>query len=196
VPLSNCFTSRAVLLSLLLLCAAAGASQEGDRESLAGLLARYDRFPHAERIDQRRAEVLDHIVGLGPMQKVRGNWQLEESERLSGTLLSYTWRIIDGFSAAAVLADMVDEVSAREGASLLYACDARACGRSVQWANRVFGQRVLYGTEASQQYRVFALEEGGNRYRLVLYGSARTADRHYLHAELLTLSSREGLLDS
>jgi hypothetical protein len=58
----------------------------------------------------------------------------------------------------------------------------------VQWANRVFRQRVLYGREDLQRYRVYALEEAGAQYRLVVYSAARTADRQYLHVDLLLIT--------
>jgi hypothetical protein len=173
------------LAALLGACLAIPAvAEEG---AAAALLARYDRFPHAEVVDQASEPVLDHVVGLGPMQKVRGDWRLEESERLTGQLSRYTWRIVDGFSSRALFEDATMEVEAMPGSELLYACEARSCGGSVQWANRVFHQRVLYGTESSQRYRVYALREGEREQRLVMYASARTSDRQYLHMELLTV---------
>lgn len=183
------------LAASALLAVAAAVDGSGDSAADA-LLARIDRFPHVERIDHGRERVLDHVIGLGAMQKVRGNWRLDESERLSGELLHYTWRVLDGFSSAE-LYDEAAEVSAEmPGSELLYACEARACGGSVQWANRVFGQRVLYGTEQSQRYRVYGLRAGEREQRLILYASARSSDRQYLHMELLTVQPREAIRDS
>jgi hypothetical protein len=170
-----------------LLCACLVFPAAAQEEGAAALLARYDRFPHAEVLDQTSKPVLDHVVGLGPMQKVRGDWRLEDSERLTGRLTSYTWRIVDGFSSRSLFEDAATEIEALPGSELLYACEARSCGRSVQWANRVFHQRLLYGTESSQRYRVYALRGGEQEQRLVIYASARTSDRQYLHMELVTL---------
>jgi hypothetical protein len=69
----------------------------------------------------------------------------------------------------------------------LFSCDGRACGRAVQWANRVFGQRVLFGREDLQRYAVFALP-GENAGRLLVYSAERTADRQYLHVEWLQIA--------
>lgn len=173
------------LAALLGACLAASAVAQG--EGAAALLSRYDRFPHAEVVYHASEPVLDHVVGLGPMQKVRGDWRLEDSERLTGQLTRYTWRIVDGFSSRSLFDDATTEVEALPGSELLYACEARSCGGSVQWANRVFNQRVLYGTESSQRYRVYALRDGEQEQRLVMYASARTSDRQYLHMELLTV---------
>ena len=76
--------------------------------------------------------------------------------------------------------------AAVKGGQLLFSCEGRSCGQGVQWANRVFGERVLYGRDDLQRYRVYAPAEG-DEYRLVLFSSARTADRQYLHAELLEI---------
>ena len=81
------------------------------------------------------------------------------------------------------------EMTAALSLTVLFDCEARACGSSAQWANRIFNERVLYGTEAAQRYRVFAGEDNGERYRLLLYATVRTAQRQYLHAELLQLTA-------
>ncbi len=72
-------------------------------------------------------------------------------------------------------------------AELLFSCEGRSCGQGVQWANRVFHQPVLYGREELQQYRVYSVGKEA-RSILVIYAAARTADRQYLHAEVLTLT--------
>jgi hypothetical protein len=147
------------------------------------LLARFNAYPHAVIVNQSDASVVDHEIGLGAMQKVRGAWRFKTSERLNGRLVRYTWQITDGFSSSEVLAEIEAAV---KGGQLLFSCEGRSCGQGVQWANRVFGERVLYGRDDLQRYRVYAPTEGDD-YRLVLFSSARTADRQYLHAELLEI---------
>ena len=117
------------------------------------------------------------------MQKIRGSWRFKTSERQSGTLIRYTWQIVDGFTSNEVLEEIEMSLS---DARLLFSCDGRSCGQGVQWANRVFRERVLYGRDDLQRYRVFD-PQGDGRYRLLLFSSARTSDRQYLHAELLIL---------
>lgn len=152
-------------------------------------LARVNRYPRAELVDHETSEVIGHVIGLGAIQKVRGQWRLEHQARLSGNLVRYTWRIVDGYSSAELFEEIAEELPAYDSVEVLFRCEGRSCGRSVQWANRIFGQRVLYGTEESQRYRVTAFRTAdGADYRLILYASARTADRHYLHAELLRVS--------
>jgi Domain of unknown function (DUF4892) len=151
------------------------------------LLEQLDAYPHARQIAFSKQEVLDHEIGLGAIQKVRGEWRFKHSERLSGTLVSYTWQIIDGFDSAQVMEELLDVMAKKEGASLLFACQGRACGQGVQWANRVFHERVLYGREDLQRYRVYAIQ-GEQTYRLVAYSAERTEDRQYLHVGLLQIA--------
>lgn len=171
-----------ILLALYLLARNAVAGSD-PRE----LLLQLDDYPHAQQIATFDKPVIDHEIGLGAMQKLRGAWRFKDSERLSGELSSYTWQIVDGFTSQEVMAELVDTLAEREGGSLLFACEGRACGQGVQWANRVFHQRVLYGREDLQRYQVYTLHDADTAYRLLIYSAARTADRQYLHVELLRI---------
>lgn len=171
---------RYVLVLLALALVSARVAAEGQEE----LLARFNAYPHAVIVSQSDAQVVDYEVGLGAMQKVRGTWRFKTSERQTGRLIRYTWQITDGFTSNEVLASIEAQVTE---AQLLFACEGRSCGQGVQWANRVFGERVLYGRDDLQRYRVYRPTQG-DEFRLVLFSSARTADRQYLHAELLEIA--------
>ena len=166
-------------------------------ESVVGLAADPERmlrelndYPHAREVDASSSRVIDHEIGLGAIQKVRGAWRFKESERVTGELHRYTWQIVDGFSSREVMDELLAAVQEIEGTTLMFSCDGRACGRAVQWANRVFGQRVLYGREGDQAYRVFRLQ-WDREYRLVVYAAVRTEDRQYLHVDLLQVDQQE-----
>jgi hypothetical protein len=194
----RCRWRLGLLLALLAACCGVtkGLAQDGVTpvvdaattaiESPDELLERFNAYPHAELIDSSSASVIDYEIGLGAIQKTRGDWRLKDSERLSGELRTYTWQIIDGFTSSEVARELSDVVEQREQTQLLFSCKGRACGPGVQWANRVFKQRLLYGLESTQQYRVYALDEATG-YRLVIYNSARTSDRQYMHVELLRI---------
>jgi hypothetical protein len=167
-------------LACLLLLSGARAALAADPESL---LEAFDKYPHAVSVSSERREVLDYQIGLGPIQKRNGAWRLEESERLSGTLIRYTWQVVDGFSSAEVADDLVSKLG---DATVMYQCEGRRCGPGVQWANRVFNQRILYGREENQRYQVFAID-GSPAYRVLVYNAARTIDRQYLHVEVLRI---------
>lgn len=166
---------------LFMLFAPAPGLRAQTGQDLGALLQALDNYPHASRIETSVTNVIDHEVGLGALQKIAGAWRFKNSERLSGELTRYTWQIVDGFTSIEVMEELVARVE-ETGAELFFSCDGRACGHGSQWANRVFRQRVLYGREDLQRYRVYGF---GENTRLLIYASARTSDRQYLHAELL-----------
>ncbi len=108
-----------------------------------------------EEVDS--ADVGDYLVALGAMQKIRGVWAPRSSERITGSRQAYTWRLLDGFTSAEVIADLDAALAMDPRVNTLFSCEARACGSSVQWANRIFRERLLYGTEVSQRYRALSL---------------------------------------
>lgn len=188
----------------------AGASEQQHTGLPEKLLRDFGDNLHLTVVEERQESVVDYTIGLGAMKKVRGVWALKESERVTGQLTSITWQVLDGFSAAEVLAQLealygvtADDSSSGvkipsapaeasdtaeaelPGSKLLFGCDGRACGHGAQWASRVFGQRLLYGRGDAQQYRAYSLEQGG--YRLIAYGSVRSTDRQYIHVELIRL---------
>lgn len=162
-------------------------SVSADETGVEVLLQEVDASPHTTQIEFSESEVFNHEVGLGAIQKLRGEWTFKDSERLSGTLRRYTWLMEDGFSSAEILEQLVDSVETLDSASELFACDGRACGRAVEWANQVFNERVLYGREQLQRYRVFALQ-GDSEARLLVYSAERTTSRQYLHVEWLLIA--------
>jgi hypothetical protein len=159
-----------------------GAAESAAGETYA-LLEALREFPHARQVAFTDSRRLDYEVGLGAIRKERGAWVFKESERLSGRLRAYTWQIVDGFSSVEVYRTLQEQIAAVPDAELLFACDGRDCGPGVQWANRVFHQRILYGRDDQQHYVVYRLGEGA---RLLLYSAARTTERQYLHAALLS----------
>jgi hypothetical protein len=132
-------------------------------------------------------KVRDYLIPLGAIEKIRGVWSPRESERHSGILRRFNWRVVDGYRSEELEAELAGLLDKDPRAELIFSCEARACGSSVQWANRIFNERLLYGTEESQRYRVYAVTVGETQYRMLIYASARSSDRQYLHAELLEL---------
>lgn len=197
------------LLLVLMLCAATNAAAQTLQLPVASVQLLMDEFAASAALDsvdfEEHIAVKKKLVPLGAMQKVRGVWAPEVSERVNGELSRATWRLADGFQSRE-LVDELDAVLASDpNVSLIFSCDARACGSSSQWANRIFGERLLYGVEASQRYRAYAVSsategsgvendssaEGDKQrgapmdYRLLVYGSSRGSSRQYLRVEVI-----------
>jgi hypothetical protein len=177
-------------LLLLATTVVLGSSGAGAQEATAPVnyLRALDDYPHLQSLDpMAEKKVRDYLIPLGAIEKIRGVWSPRESERHSGILRRFNWRVVDGYRSEELEAELAGLLDKDPRAELIFSCEARACGSSVQWANRIFNERLLYGTEESQRYRVYAVTVGETQYRMLIYASARSSDRQYLHAELLEL---------
>ena len=180
-------TTKAVFQTVFIVCLGLGWPSISAAKTPGEIIDKLNKYPHATTVAQSETQVRDHEIGLGAMKKIRGVWQFKSSERLSGVLLRNTWQIVDGFTSLEVFSELVTELESTEGSELLFSCEGRSCGQGVQWANRVFGERILYGREELQRYSVYALPKP-SKSRVLVYSSARTADRQHLHMEVLELS--------
>ena len=147
-----------------------------------------DGYPHAENIASSQKDVRNYEIGLGPIEKDGGQWKFKRSERHTGVLQRNTWQLVDGFTANEVLDEVIATLEADEQHELLFSCEGRSCGQGVQWANRVFKERILYGREEMQRYRVYSLGTPVAMYRVLFFSAARTAERQYLHIEVLEMA--------
>lgn len=164
---------------LLLLCTFPGQAED--------LRATLSAYSHAQLVESEQGAVVDYELGLDALQKRLGQWGFDKSVRVSGNRVASTYQIQDGFSASELADELESAVKAR-GYTVLFSCLGRDCGRAVQWANRVFQQRLLYGQENEQRYWI-AFKEGESDVRVRLaYASFRTEARQYLHIEELDLT--------
>lgn len=169
---------------LLGVCVMMFASLTGANESDFTDLS---RSSHAVLIRQVDNYVSDREIGLDALQKRLGHWGFEDSTRVSGHLLEATYQIVDGYSAAEMLQQHTEAFKDAQGVATLFQCDGRDCGRSVQWANRVFDQRLLYGQDNDQRYWV-GESTAGDRKIYVAYSAYRTEGRQYLVLQRYLLS--------
>lgn len=135
--------------------------------------------PHALLVRQSERFVSDREIGLDALQKRLGHWGFEKSIRVSADLREATYQVVDGYSAAELLRQHVQTFATEYGVTTLFQCEGRDCGRSVQWANRVFEQRLLYGQDNDQTYWVGKSASGDSALYLA-YSAYRTENRQYL----------------
>ncbi len=154
------------------------------------LVTTLDQSPHTESIAKSSKAVRNYEIGLGPLQKVSGNWQFEDSERQSGELTRQTWQVLNGYTSLDFLNELTSVLDNLPEVNLLYACDGRRCGHPAQWASKIFAERLLYGRQDLQRYRVYeiaSIKGSDDSARLVLYAAARSEDRQYLHIDVLRI---------
>ncbi len=147
-----------------------------------------DGLVHARLVNVRETQVNDVEVGLDAMQKRLGQWGFERSIRVTGRLDERTYQILDGFNAAEWLQRQVQRLQAETNIETLFQCNGRDCGRSVQWASRVFGQRLLYGQDNDQTYWV-GYASNNERRIYVAYSALRTESRQYLLLQSYSLDA-------
>lgn len=179
------------VIALVLLGARAGLAQPA-AESPLQLLRDVDALPHADRFARSEEAVVSYEIGLGPIEKHFGDWQFKDSVRVDGERNRYGWQIVDGYSAATVYRDLVDSAGDWPDSELLFRCEGRGCGNAAQWANGVFGERVLYGRADAQRYSVYRMSGEEGLWYLLAYAASRTADRQYLHAEVVSVEGGGG----
>ncbi|MEE4203833.1 MAG: DUF4892 domain-containing protein [Halieaceae bacterium] len=143
-------------------------------------IQRLDQRWGIERYEQTRTEAFGFPIPLGPMEKVRGSWQLKRSTPVSGNLVRTTWQVRN-----TPVVELFGELSAAlaEEYTLAYECSDRRCGNASEWASRVYNERLLYGRDEYLRYAAFKSEQGT---WLTVFTAARTADRQYLHIDVIT----------
>jgi hypothetical protein len=108
-----------------------------------------------------------------------------ESLKVSATRTAVTYEMPSDVDRAEVVAHYERALAGE----VLFTCRSRDCGRSNGWANRVFGEAVLYGPDQNQFYR--AVERDG--VLIAAYVIERGNRRVYAHVEALV---PEGALDA
>jgi hypothetical protein len=141
------------------------------------------RWRYARVYQERGPETLDYLLGLGAFQKIRSRWRLDRSDVIRGELTRVTWQVMDGFTAEEGYEWYREQLP--EGAEKLFECRGRSCGDSVQWANSIFEERILYGHDDRQRYGVWRVESEGETWTLVLYAVDRANRRHFIHLDRL-----------
>jgi hypothetical protein len=172
--------SRVIALSL---CASAlsaslwAADVPGSRD-----LDIVPRLPDAEIVDYRPAAELERIYPMGSIRKISGQLRFDGQVSARGNATGVTYQLpaertaYEAFTAAR-------EALQAQGAELLFWCQARDCGESSLWANEVFGNAKLYGSDEQQAYLLLRLPEPKADTLVALYSITRGNRRAYLHVE-------------
>jgi Domain of unknown function (DUF4892) len=145
-------------------------------------LAVVPRLLDAEIIDYRPPVELERVYPLGSIRKISGQLRFDGQVGAHGTVTSVTYELPtehtsdEAFTAAR-------EALQKQGAELLFWCQARDCGESSLWANEVFGNAKLYGADDQQAYLLLRLVAPKHDTLVALYGITRGNRRAYLHVE-------------
>jgi len=140
------------------------------------------QYPHAEVVQQKVQQSDDYVLPVGRLRKIDGVWRAHKDLRLKGELQRMTWMLPAGQSVSTA-AQYYEALLTSHDAQRLFACDARDCGASNEWANGVFNERELYGPDRNQMYRAYVIEQGTHWIYVALYLIERGNDRSYVHID-------------
>ncbi|MBB2887547.1 MULTISPECIES: DUF4892 domain-containing protein [Pseudomonas] len=149
------------------------------------------RMTDAQIVDYRPTVELERIYPLGSIRKISGQLRFDGQVTARGQTTSVTYELppehssTDAFTAAR-------EALQKQGAELLFWCQARDCGESSLWANEVFGNAKLYGADNQQAYLLLRLAAPQDNTLVALYSITRGNRRAYLHVEQFDASAPLG----
>ncbi|UVE19281.1 DUF4892 domain-containing protein [Pseudomonas sp. LS44] len=176
-------------LALVLCSFSAVAADLPDSHDLAGI----PRFPRAEIVDFREQTDQERIYPQGSIRRISNQLRYEQQVATQGQLTSVTYQLpAEHFGDQAFNATR--QALQEQGAELLYWCEGRDCGSSSLWANSVFGNAKLMGSDEQQDYLLLRLAPPQQDVLVALYGITRGNRRAYLHVEQLQASAPLGEL--
>ncbi len=177
-----------VVLATLCSSVALAADLPGSRD-----LDVLPRFPASQIVAFKEAPDVERIYPQGSIRRISGRLRYEREILVQGQHSAVTYELPRTHSADQVFT-AARETLLEQGAELLYWCQGRECGASNLWANAVFGNATLYGSDDQQAYALLRLAEPNHESLLSLYSITRGNRRAYLHAEQLDAEAPLGEL--
>ncbi len=167
------------LLALLVVSPFASADVAGSRD-----LDVLPRFAGSEIVTFKEEADQERVYPQGTVRRISGRLRYEREVLVQGALTAVTYELPRTHSATEVFTQAREALQDKD-AQLLYWCQGRECGSSSLWANSVFGNSTLYGSDDQQAYALLRLAEPNENSLVALYSITRGNRRAYLHAELL-----------
>ena len=141
------------------------------------------RFPGSQIVSFHDVAQQERIYPQGAIRRISGKLRYEREVAAQGAFTALTYELPRTHTAGEVFNTAREALQAQH-AELLYWCEGRECGSSSLWANAVFDNATLYGSDDQQAYVLMRLAEPADSL-LALYSITRGNRRAYLHAELL-----------
>ncbi|MBU1283031.1 MAG: DUF4892 domain-containing protein [Gammaproteobacteria bacterium] len=176
------YLGLSLLLASSVVCADVAGSQ--DLEVLP-------RFDGSKIVSFKDVAEQERIYPQGAIRRISGTLRYEREVAAQGQLTAVTYELPRTHSANEVFAKARGDLQAQD-AELLYWCVGRECGSSSLWANAVFANATLTGSDDEQTYALLRLAEPRQDSLLAIYSITRGNKRAYLHAELLNANAPLG----
>jgi len=148
-----------------------------------------EAFPQSTREVATTIESGGHLLLFSPAREINNAVRADVMARLpvSGEGRLY---LLDRDASRRQARDHYRRWLQDQGARVLFECEGIRCGRSVVWANRVFGQAVLNGRDSDQDYLVaLSQTDQGERWLTLVYTVTRGNRREYVWVEHLQVGA-------
>jgi hypothetical protein len=137
-------------------------------------------YEGADLIDVERRIVEHHHIALSKNKKIDGRWLFENEKKISGVLYKRLYEITTDDNYQDVANSFKQHFDTLKQ-HIQFFCEGRSCGSSNKWANGVFHESRLYGSDNKQFYWVLF---DGHTYS-VAYLIERGSKRLYFYQETL-----------
>ena len=149
------------------------------------------RLVDAQIVDYRPLAELERIYPMGSIRRISGQLRFDGQVSARGKATSVTYELPPEHSSTEAFT-VAREALQKQGAELLFWCQARDCGESSLWANEVFGTAKLFGADDQQAYLLLRLAAPQDNSLVALYSITRGNRRAYLHVEQFEASAPLG----
>lgn len=136
----------------------------------------------AKVFDQQPAKEQERVYPLGPLRKISGQLRMEGKVEGRGQVSSTTWLLPPERSAADAFTAAREALQV-DGGYPLFWCEKRDCGESSLWANEIFSNARLYGSDEDQAFILLRRSGDDHDTLVALYAITRGNKRAYLHVE-------------
>ena len=151
------------------------------------------RLADAQIVDYSVRPDVERIYPMGSIRKISGRLRFEGQVNARGQITAVTYELPAEHSATEAFT-AAREALQKQGAELLFWCQARDCGESSLSANEVFGNSKLVGSDEQQSYLLLRRAAPAQNQLVALYGINRGNRKAYLHVEQMQASADLGEL--
>ena len=136
----------------------------------------------AKVFDQQPAREQERVYPLGALRKISGQLRMEGKVESRGQVSSTTWQLPPERSAGEAVTTAREALQA-DGGYPLFWCERRDCGESSLWANEIFRNARLYGSDEDQAFILLRRSGDDHDTLIALYAITRGNKRAFLHVE-------------
>ena len=105
----------------------------------------------AKVFDEQPAREQERVYPLGPLRKISGQLRMEGKVESRGMVSFTTWQLPPERSAGEAFTAAREALQA-DGGYPLFWCEKRDCGESSLWANEIFRNARLFGSDEDQAF--------------------------------------------